>query len=137
MGRSDFWCSLYGFSQRQGLSSNNGYKVYSESTKLTIPDNSCNEEDIEEFRLDGYSMVNEVTIGDNTFRNTKIVYIEKLNELKSLKIGKESFIDNRNGMNEIHVVNCSNLNILSVNPRSFMNYKNLDLQGNEYTGCIE
>ena len=137
MGRSDFWCSLYGFSQRQGLSSNNGYKVYSESTRLTIPDDSCNGEDIEEFRLDGYSKVNELIIGDNTFRNTKRMYIEKLNELKSLQIGKGSFIDNGKDMNEIHIVNCSNLNVFSVNPRSFMNYKILDLQGNEFLGGMK
>lgn len=137
MGRSDFWCSLYGFSQRQGLSSNNGYKVYSESTKLTIPDDSCNEEDIEEFRLDGYSKVNEVIIGDNTFRNTRRVFIENLNELELIQIGKGSFIDNRNDTNEIHFVNCSNLNAFSVNPRSFVNYKIFDLQGNECIECIK
>ena len=91
VGRSDFWCSLYAFSQKQGLITNNGYKVYSESTKLTIPNGSCNEEDIQELRLDGYSKLEELMIGDNCFCNTNQVYIEEITGLKSITVGQGSF----------------------------------------------
>lgn len=135
LGRSTFWCSLYAFTQKQGLSSTNGYTVYSQSTKLTIPADSCNEQGIEELRFDGYSHVNELIIEENTFQNTNNVYIEEMKELKSLHVGSGSFVNQTPqlvrrlpSVNGLYISDCTQLNTITVGPQSFMYYNELSLQ---------
>lgn len=136
MGRSDFWCSLYAFSQQQGLTATNGYEVYSMSTKLTIPLGGCNDESIQELRFDGYSNMKELEIGDNSFIYTNRVYIEEMNELESITIGRGSFGEqsthnsqiSSNTTREIHIRDCSQLDVVSIEPESFIIYDQLDLQ---------
>lgn len=129
VGRSDFWCSIYAFSQKQGLTSSDGYKVYSKSTKLVIPANSCNEEEIEELRLDGYSRLRELEIGENSFGSTKRVLIDHMTELRSMHIAKGSFSEKENDSNELHVTDCSHLNVFTADFKSFQGFKVFDLQG--------
>lgn len=136
VGRSDFWCSLYAFSQQQGLTATNGYEVYSMSTKLTIPLGGCNDESIQELRFDGYSNMKELEIGDNSFIHTNRVFIEKMNELESITIGRGSFGEqftdysptSSNTTREIHIRDCRQLGVISIDPESFVTYDQLDLQ---------
>lgn len=126
VGRSDFWCSIYAFSQKQGLSSTNGFEMYSESTRIVIPPHSCNE-DIEELRFDGYSKLEELYIGENSFSKMQHVVIDSLSNLQSIQVDKNSFSSNGLDEKKVQITNCSALNVLSIDSNAFSDFNMLQL----------
>ena len=63
-------------------------------TNLIISSNSCNE--LKSLNLNEYRYLKSIEIGDKCFMNVNIFNIDGLNELKSLKIGRNSFTKSGN-----------------------------------------
>ena len=100
-------------------------------TNLIISSNSCNE--LSELNLNEYRYLKSIEIGDNCFMNVGTFKIDGLNELKSLKIGINSFThlksddkwDNKKANNRnrsFHVLNCDKLESIEIGRYSFSDY---------------
>lgn len=136
VGRSDFSCSIYAFSQRNGLRfADHSYQVHSKASSLTIEPNSCNEEGLTELRFDGYNGMKNLNIGENSFTHVKTVDISAFDQLETIVIGKNGFTESPNNYGEtldkkeFHVTNCSSLTSLVVDRFAFSEYSVFDVRG--------
>ena len=68
---------------------------YKNVENLIISSNSCNE--LKSLNLIEYRYLKSIEIGDDCFENVDLFKIDGLNELKSLKIGKNSFTHIKSG----------------------------------------
>lgn len=98
-----------------------------ETKEVSIPSNSCNEEAILELDLSDYPYLKYVHIGDEAFKNVKSVSIQQNMQLKEIIIGEDCFTQSKQGefYNSTHVINildCSNLNKVTVGKYSFSDY---------------
>ena len=100
-------------------------------TNLIISSNSCNE--LTSLNLNEYRYLISIEIGDNCFSNVDLFKIDGLNELKSLKIGINSFThlkndsiwdyDKANNPNRsFHILNCIELESIEIGHHSFSDY---------------
>ena len=94
-------------------------------TNLLISSNSCNE--LKSLNLNVYRYLKSIEIGDNCFENVNIFKIDGLNELKSLKIGINSFTKKKNsyGNDEsrsFSILNCVKLESIEIGCYSFSDY---------------
>ena len=99
-------------------------------TNLIICSNSCNE--LNSLNLNEYRYLKSIEIGDDCFENVELFNIDGLNELKSLKIGINSFTivksgcwneykaNNPNGL--FHILNCNELESIEIGRYSFSDY---------------
>ena len=92
---------------------------------LIISSNSCNE--LSELNLNKYRYLKSIEIGNECFMNVDLFSIDGLNELKSLKIGNNSFTKNRNwyGNDEsrsFSILNCDELESIEIGRFSFSDY---------------
>ena len=98
---------------------------------LIISSNSCNE--LNSLNLNEYRYLKSIEIGDDCFENVELFNIDGLNELKSLKIGMNSFthlksgdkwdikkVNNRN--RSFHILNCIELESIEIGHHSFSDY---------------
>ena len=98
---------------------------------LIISSNSCNE--LKSLNLNEYRYLKSIEIGDDCFENVELFNIDGLNELKSLKIGMNSFthlksgdkwdikkVNNRN--RSFHILNCIELESIEIGHHSFSDY---------------
>ena len=82
---------------------------------------------VNSFRLLELSTVKSIIIGDDCFENVELFNIDGLNELKSLKIGKNSFTKKKNsyGNDELRsfsILNCIELKSIEIGRYSFSDY---------------
>ena len=99
-------------------------------TNLIISSNSCNE--LGELNLNEYRYLISIEIGDNCFSNVDLFKIDGLNELKSLKIGINSFTHVKSGhwddgiannpSRSFHILNCVELESIEIGEFSFCDY---------------
>ena len=100
-------------------------------TNLVVSSNCCN--DVNSLDLNKYKWLQSLEIGDACFESVKIFKIDGLNQLKSLKIGKNSFTqvnnseiwDNSNVNNEsksFHILNCRLLESIEIDDYSFSDF---------------
>ena len=100
-------------------------------TNLLISSNSCN--DLKELNLNEYQHLKSIEIGDDCFINVELFNIDGLNELKSLKIGINSFThlkssdkwdsDKANSANRsFSILNCVELESIEIGRFSFSDY---------------
>ena len=99
-------------------------------TNLLISSNSCNI--LTSLNLNEYKLLKSIEIGDNCFENVNEFVIDGLNELKSLKIGKNSFTlvkkgnwDNdkaENSYRSFSILNCIELESIEIGHHSFSDY---------------
>ena len=100
-------------------------------TNLIISSNSCNE--LKSLNLNEYRYLKSIEIGNDCFENVELFNIDGLNELKSLKIGMNSFthlksgdkwdikkVNNRN--RSFHILNCIELESIEIGSCSFSDY---------------
>ena len=85
----------------------------------------CN--DLTSLNLNTYDLLKSIVIGDYSFRNVLIFKIDGLNELKSLKIGKNSFTKKENSHGNdrnrsFGILNCNELKSIEIGPFSFSDY---------------
>ena len=100
-------------------------------TNLIISSNSCNE--LNSLNLNEYRYLKSIEIGDDCFSNVDLFKIDGLNELKSLKIGINSFThcksddkwDNdkaNNPSRSFSILNCVELESIEIGRYSFNDY---------------
>ena len=115
-------------------------------TNLIICSNSCNE--LNSLNLNEYRYLKSIEIGDDCFENVELFNIDGLNELKSLKIGMNSFTKIKNSFGNdssrsFSILNCIELESIEIGSYSFSDYgggfelKNLPKLSTIKIGSIE
>ena len=94
-------------------------------TNLIISSNSCNE--LTSLNLNEYRYLKSIEIGDDCFENVELFNIDGLNELKSLKIGINSFTKEKNSWGDdpsrsFSILNCIELESIEIGHHSFSDY---------------
>ena len=92
---------------------------------LIISSNNCNE--LISLNLNEYRYLKSIEIGDECFKNVDLFSIDGLNELKSLKIGINSFTKYKdsyayNEFRSFSFLNCDKLETIEIGPYSFSDY---------------
>ena len=100
-------------------------------TNLIICSNSCNE--LKSLNLNEYRYLKSIEIGNDCFENVELFNIDGLNELKSLKIGINSFTHLKSGdkwdkkkvnnrSRSFSILNCNELESIEIGRFSFCDY---------------
>ena len=94
-------------------------------TNLIISSNSCNE--LKSLNLNEYRYLKSIEIGNDCFSNVDLFKIDGLNELKSLKIGINSFTKKKNSCGDdssrsFSILNCNELESIEIGRYSFSDY---------------
>ena len=81
----------------------------------------------EEYNLHNPDSLAKLEIGDDCFGSVKTFKMNGLNRLKSIKIGKNSFIQNKNSVGNdssksFHILNCESLESIEIGEYSFSDY---------------
>ena len=97
-------------------------------TNLIICSNSCNE--LKSLNLNEYRYLKSIEIGDDCFENVDLFKIDGLNELKSLKIGINSFTKKKDSFGNdesrsFSILNCAKLESIEISEYSFSDYGGL------------
>ena len=96
-------------------------------TSIIIPNWTCNDIDYTIFDFSRFSIVESIEIGDDCFESVKTFQIDGLNRLKTIKIGYNSFTQEKNdGGNDktksFHILNCESLESIQIGEYSFSDY---------------
>ena len=100
----------------------------SKITSITIANNSCNDIDYTIFDFSRFSIVESIEIGNDCFGSVQTFKIDGLNRLKTIKIGKNSFTQQKNssyGNNKsksFHILNCESLESIQIGQYSFSDF---------------
>ena len=101
-------------------------EIITNITNLIISSNSCNE--LSELNLREYRYLKSIEIGNDCFENVDTCKIDGLNELKSLKIGINSFTHLKNSFvandkpQSFSISNCDELESIEIGEYSFRYY---------------
>ena len=99
---------------------------------ITIPSNSCNDEDFISFELSNYPKLKKLVIGDHALKHAKRVLFDGLDLIEELTIGRDSFSLTTEG--SLHISNCDGLRSFSAAPSSFIHFDVLQVESG---GMIE
>ena len=99
---------------------------------ITIPSNSCNDEDFVSFELSNYPKLKKLVIGDHALKHAKRVLFDGLDLIEELTIGRDSFSLTTEG--SLHISNCDGLRSFSAAPSSFTHFDVLQVESG---GMIE
>ena len=94
---------------------------------ISISNNSCNDKEYTIFNFSRFTLLEELTIGDNCFEYVDKFVIDGLNHLKSLKMGDNSFTritnsDEYDQSKSFQIINCSLLVSIEIGEYSFYDY---------------
>ena len=94
-------------------------------TDLTISSNCCN--DLNALDLNRFKWLRSIEIGDECFRSVVIFKIDGLNRLKTIKIGNNSFTEDKNwwgndDSKSFQILNCESLESIEIGEYSFSDY---------------
>ena len=104
------------------------------STSFFIPNWSCNDNNYTIFDFSRFTLVESIEIGDDCFESVQTFKIDGLNQLKSLKIGKNSFTQLKesnwygdwkkagNQSKSFHILNCESLESIEIGEWSFCDF---------------
>ena len=102
---------------------------YSIGSSLVIDSNNCNDNSIVSFNPSFNVILESIDIGDDCYENVYYFNIDGLNELKSLKIGINSFTMEKNRNNSAYnlfrsfsILNCNELESIEIGSFSFSDY---------------
>ena len=100
-------------------------KMNHEVTDLTICSNCCN--DLTALDLNRFEWLRSIEIGDECFGSVQIFKIDGLNQLESLKIGRNSFTQEKNSCRNdksksFHILNCESLKSIEIGEWSFSDF---------------
>ena len=96
--------------------------------ELIIPNNTCNEQSFIELDVSSMSVLERISIGENSLQSVSTVRAYDIPSLKSIYVGSNSFSSSSRRLideseeNQFYVKNCTNLNDIVVNDYSFSNY---------------
>ena len=103
--------------------------IDSNVTSIHLPDRTCNDLDYTAFNFSRFNLLEELIIGDYSFYSVDTFVIDGLNELKSLKIGNNSFTKKNHYGNDpsrsFSILNCIELESIEIGPFSFNDYGGL------------
>ena len=122
-----------------------GYAVISEGdsceafnqdiTQLLFKENSCNDDDMNEIYMSGYSSLEKILVESNTFKNTYTAIFVDMNNLISITFKKDCFSggykNSPSFMDDsiLVITNCSSLTTLVFEERSFISFRHFNLTG--------
>ena len=94
---------------------------------ILISNGSCNDKEYTIFNFTRFTKLEELIIGDNCFSSVNLFKIDGLNELKSIKIGSNSFTKEKNWYGDdssrsFHLLNCIELESIEIGHHSFSDY---------------
>ena len=97
------------------------------TTSIIIAYKSCNDIDYTTFDFSRFTLIESIEIGDECFASVQRFQIDGLNRLKSLKIGKNSFTQKKNGggndaSKSFHILNCESLESIQIGEYSFSDF---------------
>ena len=96
-----------------------------EVSDLTISSKCCN--DLNALDLSRFKWLRSIEIGDYCFGSVQTFKINGLNQLKTIKIGNNSFTKNRSwygidGSKTFHILNCESLESIQIGVFSFSDF---------------
>ena len=96
-------------------------------TSIQISNYSINNENDTTFNFSRFSVLEELVIGNDCYSNVELFKIDGLNELKSLKIGINSFTKEKNSWRNdssrsFSILNCIELESIEIGRYSFSDY---------------
>ena len=101
--------------------------IESSTTSISIPDWTCNDIDYEIFDFNRFTQVESIEIGNDCFGSVQLFYLDGLNRLKTIEIGRNSFTQKKNdcGNDEsksFHILNCESLESIQIGECSFSDF---------------
>ena len=97
----------------------------SSTTSIILPNWTCNDIDYTMFDFSRFTHVESIKIGDDCFASVKSFKIDGLNRLKTIKIGNNSFSQEKNGGDKsksFHILNCGSLESIQIGEYSFSDF---------------
>ena len=96
-------------------------------TSIIIPNYSCNDNNYTIFDFSRFTLLESIEINDNSFGSVKTFQIDGLNQLQTLKIGKNSFTQKKNSYGDdtsksFHILNCESLESIQIGEYSFSDF---------------
>ena len=109
------------------LSKNELQAIDKSVTSIIIPNWTCNDIDYTIFDFSRFNLVESIEIGDDCFGSVQTFQIDGLNRLKTIKIGNNSFTQEKNsyGNDEsksFHILNCESLESIEIGQYSFSDF---------------
>ena len=109
------------------LVSSDLFSFNASTTSIILPNWSCNDNNYTIFDFSRFSLLELIEIADNSFGSVSTFQIEGLNQLKTIKIGKNSFTQQKysNGNDQsksFHILNCESLESIEIGQYSFSDY---------------
>ena len=103
------------------------HSINSTVTSIIIPDWTCYDIDYTIFDFSRFTLLESIEIGDNCFGSVQTFKIDGLNRLKTIKIGKNSFTQKKNGWRDdewksFHILNCESLESIQIGEYSFSDF---------------
>ena len=97
------------------------------SPLLSIPAKACNSESLTIFDLSAFKLLQSIEIGDENMYNANSLLIDNMIQLKSIKIGSNSFTKHKNSYGKddsrsFRVSNCDKLESIEIGQYSFSDY---------------
>ena len=101
--------------------------IDSSVSSITIPHWTCNDDDYITFDFSRFTQVKSIEIGDDCFGSVKTFKIDRLNRLKTIKIGNRSFTLKKNSWGNdksksFHILNCESLESIQIGEYSFSDF---------------
>ena len=94
---------------------------------IIIPGWACSDKEFTIFDFSRYTLVESIEIGDESFGSVQTFEIDGLNRLKTIKIGNNSFTQEKNDYGNdksksFHILNCESLISIQIGEYSFSDY---------------
>ena len=96
-------------------------------TSIIIPNWTCNDIDYTIFDLSRFTLVESIEIGDDCFGSVETFQIDGLSRLQTIKIGYNSFTQEKNSWGNdssksFHILNCESLESIEIGKYSFSDF---------------
>ena len=117
-------------------------------SSIIIPNWTCNDNNYTIFDFSRFTLLQSIEIGDNCFGEVQTFQIDGLNQLKTIKIGKNSFTHKKisygnDESKSFHILNSESLESIQIGESSFSDFagkfelKNLPQLQSIQIGIIE
>ena len=99
----------------------------SSNISIVIPNWTCNDYNYTIFDFSRFTLLESIEIGDDSFGSVSTFTIDGLNQLHTLKIGQNSFTQNKNDYGDdksksFHILNCESLESIQIGQYSFSDF---------------
>ena len=96
-------------------------------TSIIIPNWTCYDINYTVFDISRFTLLESIEIGDDSFKSVKTFQIDGLNQLKTIKIGNNSFTQKRywyenDKSKSFHILNCESLKSIQIGECSFSDF---------------